>query len=145
MTTSFTLFQLAKNQDIQARLRDEIKEMLQRHDGKITFEGVSNFSEMPYLQQVLNETLRLYSVLPALDRVCINPNGVSLEPISSFRIPCGMPIIIPIFGIGRDEKYFKNPLEYNPERFSPENIDLIPSCTHIPFGAGKFFSITSKT
>jgi cytochrome P450 family 6 len=136
VTTSFTLFQLSKNPEIQTRLREEIKEMLLRHDGKITFEGVSNVSEMPYLQQVLNETLRLYSVLPALDRVCINRNGVSLEPISSFRIPCGMPIIIPIFGLGRDEKYFKNPLVYDPDRFSPENIDAIPSCAHIAFGAG---------
>lgn len=130
------MFELSKNQEIQSRVREEIKEMLTRHDGKITFDAVSNISELPYLNQVVNETLRLYSVLPALDRECINHDGVSLEPFSDFKIPYGMPVLIPISGMGRDEKYFPDPLKYDPDRFSPENIDKIPSCVHIPFGSG---------
>lgn len=130
------MYELSKNQELQARVREEIKEMLMRHDGKITFDAVANISELPLLHQAINETLRLYSVLPALDRVCINKSGVSLEPFSNFKIPYGMPILIPISGIGRDEKYFPDPLKYDPDRFSPDNIDNIPSCVHIPFGAG---------
>lgn len=130
------MYQLSLNEDIQMRLRNEIKEMLLRFDGKITYEAVSNPSELPYLHQVVNETFRMYPVLPALDRECIEPEGVSLEPFSDFKIPFGMPILIPIYGLERDEKYFKNPLAYDPERFSPENIQNIPSNTFIPFGIG---------
>lgn len=130
------MYELSKNSKIQKRLRKEIKEMLLRNEGKITYESVANTSEMPYLHQIICESLRMYSVLPVLDRVCINPDGVSLEPFSDFIIPCGMPVLIPIYGIGKDEKYFPDPLKFDPDRFSPENIDSIPSCVHIPFGTG---------
>ena len=110
--------------------------MLLKNDGKITYESVATASEMPYLHQCVCETLRIYAVLPALERVCTNPNGVSLEPFSDFKIPYGMPVIVPLFGIGRDEKYFPDPLKYDPDRFSPENIATIPSGVHTPFGIG---------
>lgn len=135
-TTAFTMYQLSLNEHIQSRLRNEIKEMLAKYEGKITYEAVANPSEMPYLHQVVNETFRMYPVLPALDRECIEPNGVSLEPFSDFIIPFGMPILIPIYGLERDEKYFTNPLTYDPDRFAPENIDNIPSYAFIPFGVG---------
>jgi cytochrome P450 len=78
----------------------------------------------------------MYPVLPALDRECIDPDGVSLEPFSDFKVPFGMPILIPLYALERDEKYFEDPLKYNPDRFSPENIKNIPSNTFIPFGIG---------
>lgn len=130
------MYQLSLNEDIQSQLRNEIREMLVKNDGKITYEAVANPSEMPYLHQVVNETFRMYPVLPALDRECIEPNGVSLEPFSNFRVPFGMPILIPLYGLERDEKFFPEPLTYDPDRFSPENIKSIPSNTFIPFGIG---------
>ena len=124
------------NENIQSKLRSELKENLMKNDGKITYESVANPLELPYLHQVVNETFRMYPVLPALDRVCIEPKGVCLEPFSDFRVPFGMPIIIPIYGLERDEKYFEDPLTYNPDRFSPENIQNIPAYSFIPFGTG---------
>lgn len=48
---NFSLFELARNADIQERLRAEIVDVLAKHDGKITFDAVN---EMPYLEQVFN-------------------------------------------------------------------------------------------
>jgi cytochrome P450 family 6 len=127
---------LAKQPDIQEHLRNEIREALVRHNGIVTFEMVSNINEMPYAHQVLNETLRMYSVMPFLDRECTKADGYSLEPFSDFKIPHGMPVLIPFFSLGRDEKYFPEPLKYDPDRFSPENIHNVPSCAHTPFGTG---------
>ncbi|CAG9807632.1 unnamed protein product [Chironomus riparius] len=133
-TATFTLYEIAKRQDIQDRVRAEIQEALIKNDGKLTYDTVMH--ETPYLHQVLLEVLRIYPVLPFLDRECTNPNGYSLKPYSDFIIPYKMPIFIPIYGIQRDEKYFEDPLKFDPERFSPENIHKISTFTNLPFGTG---------
>ena len=50
-TLSFALFELANNPDIQERVRAEVLEKLQLHDGKITYDALK---EMTYLDQVIN-------------------------------------------------------------------------------------------
>lgn len=50
-TMTFTLYELAKNEEIQETLRKEIFRVLQKHDGKITYEGIN---EMKYLNQVID-------------------------------------------------------------------------------------------
>lgn len=125
-----------KNDGVQERLRNEIKSMLMRTEGKVTYDSVMNITEMPYLHQVVYETLRLYPILPWLDRVCVNPDGYSLEPFSDFKIPYGMPVYIPVFAMQRDKKYFPDPLKFDANRFSPENIHNIQPFTNLPFGSG---------
>ena len=50
-TMTFCLYELAKNPDIQERVRNEIDAVLQKHDGNITYEAISN---MEYLDKVLS-------------------------------------------------------------------------------------------
>ena len=50
-TMTFCLYELSLQQDIQDRLREEIDVVLQRHDGKITYEGIQ---EMEYLDKVVS-------------------------------------------------------------------------------------------
>lgn len=49
-TMTFTMLELAQHQDIQDKLRKEILEVLAKHDGKITYDGIM---EMPYLDKVI--------------------------------------------------------------------------------------------
>ncbi|XP_058122928.1 uncharacterized protein LOC131264671 [Anopheles coustani] len=134
---SFALYELTKHSDIQARLREEIRDMVDKYGKNIPYEALAN--EMPYLGMVISETARLYPVLPFLERRCTLPEGVSgykLEPFHEFVVPNGMPVLIPIHAIHRDPKYFPNPLKFNPERFAKENLDQIQPCTYMPFGVG---------
>jgi len=50
-TMTFCLYELSLHQDIQDRLREEIDDVLQKHDGKITYEGIR---EMEYLDKVVS-------------------------------------------------------------------------------------------
>lgn len=50
---SFSLYELAVNKDVQTKLREEIDEVLKRHDSKFTYEAIQ---EMKYLGQVLDGT-----------------------------------------------------------------------------------------
>lgn len=50
LTMTFTLYELAQNQDIQDKVREEINEEYERNNGTIKFESVK---AMKYLQAVL--------------------------------------------------------------------------------------------
>lgn len=101
---SFGLYELSKNQEIQNRLREEIKECLEKNDGNVTYETLQG---MEYLNMVTLEVLRLYPTLPFLDRECTlskGEEGYSLEPYSNFKIPNGMPIYISTYALQKDPK-----------------------------------------
>lgn len=50
-TMSFALAELAENQEIQKKLRKEIKEVLKSHNGELSYEAIM---EMNYMDQVIN-------------------------------------------------------------------------------------------
>jgi cytochrome P450 family 6 len=50
-TMTFCLYELSVNPDIQERLRAEIDSVLQKHDGKVSYEAIQ---EMNYLDKVVS-------------------------------------------------------------------------------------------
>jgi cytochrome P450 len=50
-TMTFCLYELSVNPDIQERLRTEIDTVLEKHDGKLSYEAVQ---EMSYLDKVVS-------------------------------------------------------------------------------------------
>jgi cytochrome P450 family 6 len=49
-TLSFALYELALHPEIQQRLRAEIMQVLSKHDGKLTYNGIQ---DMSYLDMVV--------------------------------------------------------------------------------------------
>jgi len=50
-TMSYCLYELAQHTDIQDRLREDINNVLQQHDGKLTYESIK---AMHYLDQIIS-------------------------------------------------------------------------------------------
>lgn len=48
---SYAIYELSLNQEIQERGRQEVKQMLEKHGGQMTYEAVS---EMKYIDQIIN-------------------------------------------------------------------------------------------
>lgn len=46
------------------------------------------------------------------------------------------PIIIPLYALHNDPKYFPNPEKFDPDRFSESRISEITKGSYIPFGEG---------
>ncbi|KAK9506050.1 hypothetical protein O3M35_008055 [Rhynocoris fuscipes] len=124
------LYELALNQDIQDKLRNEIDEVLKRYNGEISYQALQ---EMPYLEQVISETMRKYPTLPFLNRICDKDYQI---PETNLVIEKGTRILIPVYALHHDPKYYPNPEKFQPERFAPENKSSIPSCAYLPFGEG---------
>lgn len=65
-------------------------------------------------------------------------------PNSPIVIEKGVDLLIPTIGFHHDPKYFPNPENFDPERFSAENIDRIVPGSYLPFGEGPRFCIGNK-
>lgn len=81
----------------------------------------------------ISETLRKYPPVPALPRECTKDYII---PGTNIKIAKGTKVQIPVLGIHTDPEYYPNPEVFDPERFTPENVNKRPPCTWIPFGEG---------
>ncbi|XP_022229025.2 cytochrome P450 6a2 [Drosophila obscura] len=130
-TMSYSFYELAQNQDIQDRLRSEVQTVLAKNDGKLTYECVK---EMRFLDQVISETLRLYTIVPHLERKALNDYVVPGH--SELVIEKDTQIIIPACAYHRDENLYPDPLRFDPDRFSAEQVAARDSVEWLPFGDG---------
>uniref|UniRef100_A0A182JFK0 Uncharacterized protein n=1 Tax=Anopheles atroparvus TaxID=41427 RepID=A0A182JFK0_ANOAO len=142
-TLSFALYELAVAEDVQRRLHDEIRDTEDSlEDGKsLSYEQLQS---LPYLDQVISETLRKWPIATLLNRECVRDYRYDDGKGTSFTIEKGAQVFIPIIGFHFDPKYFPNPDRFDPERFSEANRKNIQSGTYLPFGAGPRNCIGSR-
>ncbi|XP_066599290.1 uncharacterized protein [Prorops nasuta] len=134
-TTSFTLYELAMNSKIQAKIRDEIHNALAETDGHVTYDMIN---KLPYMEMAIAETLRKYPPLPFLDRVVSADYKV---PGSDLVLEKGRVVNLPMLGFHYDPEYYPDPEKYDPERFTEENKKSRPAFTYFPFGEGPHMCI----
>lgn len=99
-TMSYILYELAKNPDCQEKLFEDITQVLDKYDGKLSFEALQ---EITYLECVLHETLRINPPVMALQKVCtehytLPKNSRQSKPVT---IPPGTVVSIPVLAIHR--------------------------------------------
>lgn len=87
---------------------------------------------------LVSETLRKWPITPFVNRVCTKPYTIAAKnpgenPIDFQELDV---IILPIYGLHRDPKYYPDPERFDPERFSSENIAKINPYIYLPFGTG---------
>ncbi|XP_017889238.1 cytochrome P450 6a2-like [Ceratina calcarata] len=133
VTLSFIGFQLAMHQDVQDRLREEVKTVLEKHGGVLTYEAVK---EMTYMDQVISETQRCYSTLSVMTKVCTEECTLEGSDGLKCRVKPGTEIVIPIYGLHEDPRYWSDPETFDPDRFSEERKHEIKKMAFIPFGEG---------
>nr|AAB37340.1 cytochrome P450 monooxygenase [Ceratitis capitata] len=130
-TMGFALYELAQDEEIQQRVRTEVNEALEKHNGEFTYDCMK---DMVYLDQVISETLRLYTVLPILNRECMEEYPVPGHP--GFVIGKGMQVIIPAAPFHRDADIYPNPNTFDPDNFSPDRVAQRDGVYWLPFGEG---------
>lgn len=128
--STFATYLLATNPHVQDRLRAEVDECFRKHGGSPSYDEVA---KLPYLDCVVNETLRMM------------PPGVRLERFpaedyvlgdTGIKVPSDCTIVVPVYAMHMDPEFFPEPEVFNPDRFNEENIKTIRPYTYLPFGAG---------
>jgi cytochrome P450 len=124
-TLAFALWALGRHPDIQNRVAKEVA----------TFDGrpltPSDVSQLGYTVQVVREALRLCPPVVVAGRTAMR----DIE-VDGYRVQAGSMVLVGVFGMQRDPALWDNPLDFNPDRFSQENISRLDRWRYIPFGAG---------
>ncbi|ROT76614.1 hypothetical protein C7M84_004799 [Penaeus vannamei] len=128
-TLGFTLYQLARNPEIQAKLQEEVDTVLGDHEGPLLPKHMAQFS---YMKGVIKETLRIFpltlGVGRTVDKDCV---------LSGYAIPKGTVILALSMVSAWDEKYFPRAKEFIPDRWlRGRPLGPIHPYASLPFGAG---------
>ncbi|XP_058814811.1 cytochrome P450 4C1-like [Topomyia yanbarensis] len=127
---SFTVWHLAKYQDIQQKLYEEINRVLGKDKTNVKLTNVE-IQECEYLDMVVKESLRLIPPVPLIGRMLLE----DME-MNGAIIPAGTTISIKIYNIHRNPKVWPDPEKFDPERFSKANENKRGPYDFIPFSAG---------
>jgi cytochrome P450 family 4 len=127
-TISFCLFNIAKHPEVQAKIRDEIKSI--KDIDQITFKDLNNLN---YLENVINETLRIYPPAPVFFRKFREE-----VIVDSYTFPKDCKVVFSPYLMGRDKNIFPDPLKFNPDRFDSEITGKKTNpFAFLPFSAGE--------
>ncbi|XP_074375462.1 cytochrome P450 93A3-like [Apium graveolens] len=138
ITTEWALAELINHPNIMKQARQEIDTVV----GKNRLVEESDIANLPYLQAIVKETLRLHPTGPIIVREASEDCT-----IANYHIPAKTRLFVNVWAIGRDSNYWENALEFKPERFlmSSEDIrngksqlDVRGQHFHfLPFGSGR--------
>ncbi|KAJ8880483.1 hypothetical protein PR048_016953 [Dryococelus australis] len=129
-TVAYTLMLLGSHQDIQEKVMREQEDIFgEDMDRPVTAEDLK---QMVYLEQVINETMRLYPIIPFVARWVDED-----VRISDYTLPAGTTVLISIYLVHRQPAYYPDPDKFDPDRFSEENRLSRPSSSFVPFVSGR--------
>lgn len=118
-----TLFELARNPDVQQALRQESLAA----EASIVANPQKAMSDLPLLRAALKETLRLYPVGSFVERI-VHSDLV----LQNYHVPAGTFVIIYLYSMGRNPAVFPRPERYMPQRW----LERKRSFQHLAFGFG---------
>ena len=122
----WTWYLLGESPVIEARLLEELSGTL----GDRTPQ-TSDLMKMPYLQAVLNETLRLYPPAYILARTSTEPFH-----LGDFEFTRDTTVLMSQWVTHRDARFFDAPAEFRPERWLNGAAAKIQPGAYFPFGDG---------
>ncbi|PWR22203.1 cytochrome P450 [Zavarzinia compransoris] len=127
-TAAWVLLELLKNPPVLRAARQELDALLGRK-GDVTFQSLR---EMPVLENVLKEVLRLHPPLIILMRQVSEDLHVKGYTIKAGDMVWASPPVT-----HRMSRLFSNPAAFDPDRFSPERREDRNLMAYQPFGGGK--------
>jgi len=123
---TWTWFLLAQNPEAAAPFYAEIDSVLA---GRLP--TLADLPALRYTEQVFAESMRLYPPAWAMGRQSTAPFS-----LGDYHFPAGTYFFFSQYIIQRNEKYFPDPLRFDPDRFTPENKAGRPRFAYFPFGGG---------
>ena len=127
-TTAWVLIELLRHPDWMQKVVDELDRLFGK-DGAVTFESLR---QIPNLESVLKEVLRLHPPLIILMRKVLEDFTVEGTLIPAGKFVCAAPAIT-----HRIASLFPNPEQFDPDRYSPERGEDKNLYAWQAFGGGR--------
>ena len=138
---TWTMMLLAQNPEVEAKLSAEIGSVLNNR-----LPTIGDIPQLPYTEMVLKESMRLYPPAWILGRELIRDCN-----IGGYDFYRGTVIYFSQWAVQRSARFYKDPEQFNPDRWRDNLEQRLPRCAYFPFGAGarvcigKAFSMMEAT
>jgi cytochrome P450 len=124
LAIAWALYLLANSPEHQDRARAEARGQLQGRTAE-----ASDLAAMPFINQVLEESMRLYPPVGLLARHVVAKDELCGRVITPNDI-----LFLPIWALHRHELLWERPDRFDPDRFAPGTVR--DRYQYLPFGAG---------
>lgn len=124
---SWIHYLLSTHPDCRERLRQEVASVV----GSESRPGSRHLDRLVYTEQVVNESLRLYSPIHSISRVALQD-----DVIGGYAIPAGSMIYVSLYATHRLPAIWPEPDRFDPDRFAPGAAAGRPRFAFIPYAAG---------
>ncbi|XP_027342299.1 cytochrome P450 78A5-like [Abrus precatorius] len=119
------------HQDLQMKARHEIDTCV----GQNSHVRDSDIPNLPYLQAIVKEVLRLHPPGPLLSWARLAVHDVHVDKVF---VPAGTTAMVNMWAISHDSSIWEDPWAFKPERFLKEDVSIMGSDLRLaPFGAGR--------
>ncbi|KAB1225813.1 Cytochrome P450 78A5 [Morella rubra] len=119
------------HQDIQTKVQEELDKCVGNH----RHVQDSDLPNLPYLQAVVKEVLRMHPPGPLLSWARLAVHDVHVGKV---LVPAGTTAMVNMWAITHDPSIWKDPWTFNPERFIDEDVSIMGSDLRLaPFGSGR--------
>ena len=117
--------------EIQAKVHQELDEVI----GPKRLPSLKDKKSLPYLEATITEVLRLRPVAP----LGVPHKALVDTKLNGYNIPKDTTLILNLWAIHHDPKYWENPTEFDPGRFLDKNGNVVNPATmsYLPFSAGR--------
>ena len=122
---------MAAHPDIAAQVRDEVRGLPEDHVA-----SAKEIAETHLLSATIKEAMRLYPPSAAT----FTRRALRDVEIDGQTIAKGALVMIPIWNLHHDERWFPEPEVFRPERFLP-GAPVVPRSAFMPFGTGPHFCL----
>lgn len=118
---------LAKHPNVLEKLENELETVL--HGNIPTME---DFPKLQYAKQVIQESMRLYPPVWGISREVLEDCE-----IGGYHLPAGATVFMNQWVIQRDPRFFKDPEDFNPDRWEDNQLSHLSNYAYFPFGGGQ--------
>lgn len=123
---TFTFYLLSQNPRVEAELHAELDRVLGGRDP-----SAEDVERLPFTRRVLAESMRLYPPAWAVGRQVVEPCT-----IAGYELAKNAVVLLSQWVTHRDERWWPDPLKFNPTRFDETSRAARPRWAYFPFGGG---------
>jgi len=124
---SWTWYLLAQHPEVDERLADELRTVLRERPP-----AVADLPALRYTKMIVMESMRLYPPAYGIGREAARSTEVAGHPLAAGSIV----MIMPIWTVHRDPRWFSDPEVFCPERWANDAVHRLPRFAYFAFGGG---------
>ena len=131
---TWTYYLISQHPEVEQKMFEEIDSVLLKNmDGKkkIYNQTIKDLPKFKYIEKIFRESMRIYPPVWSIGRL-VEEDYL----IDKYTIPKGSSILMSQYVMHHDSRYYDNPSEFNPDRWTDEFKRHLPRFSYFPFGGG---------